>query len=135
MIYDQLIDNVSRRTASWKLSLLSQASRLTLIKSVLTASNIHLLSCISLPKQVCRKIDSRCINFFWGDTENKKHMHLINKDQLFKPISSGGLGIRKTEAINISLLAKQLHGIIMAPPDPLSPPLFKGNMLILMKRV
>lgn len=63
-IYNQVTDNINHRTASWKVRLLSQSSRLTLVKSVLSASNIYLLSCIRLPQFICSKIDNRCIDFF-----------------------------------------------------------------------
>ena len=66
LVYHQILSAIDSRTASWKSKLLSQASRLTLLKSVLAYVNIHILSCFKLPIYVCEQIDSKCLNFFWG---------------------------------------------------------------------
>ena len=107
-VYSQVLNAVSKCTAAWKTQLLSQVSRLMLIKSVLSAANIYQFSCIKFPSYICQKIDSKCIDFFWGSLEDQRKMHLRAKEHLFQPISSGGLGLRSTETVNQSLLAKQL---------------------------
>lgn len=82
-IYNEIVDSVQRRISSWKGKLLSQASRLTLVKFVLSSANIHHLSCFKLPLKYCKVIDSICIDFFWGNNDGKKRMHLIHKEALF----------------------------------------------------
>lgn len=52
IIYDQVLSAISSRTASWKNKLLSQASRLTLVKFVLSAANIYLVTSIRLPQYI-----------------------------------------------------------------------------------
>jgi hypothetical protein len=32
-------------------------------------------------------------NFIWGSTMEKRRMHLVKLDEVFLPISNGGLGI------------------------------------------
>ena len=112
LVYHQVLSAIDSRTASWKSKLLSQASRLTLLKSVLAAVNIHILSCFKLPIYVCEQIDSKCLNFFWGMDGTSKRMHLSNKNQLFLPLNQGGLGLRPMELVNKSLLAKQVWRVI-----------------------
>lgn len=116
-IYDQITTAISVRTASWKERLLSQASTLTLIKSVLSAANIYQLSCIRLPQKVCTQIDSMLADFFWGEHNGGKKMHLLGKANLFRSVRDGGLGLRKTTLVNQSLLAKQLWRIINVTPE------------------
>ena len=119
IIYQHVLNAIDSRTASWKAKLLSQASKLALLKSVLAAVNIHVLSCIKLPQYICDQIDSRCINFFWGIDGSSKRMHLSNKDQLFLPINQGGLGLRPMELVNKSLLAKQVWRVVSADQSSL----------------
>ena len=114
LVYQQVLNAIDSRTSSWKSKLLSQASRLALLKSVLAAVNIHILSCVKLPIYICEQIDSRCLDFFWGFNGSSKRMHLSNRDQLFLPENQGGLGIRPMELVNKSLLAKQVWRIISA---------------------
>ena len=63
IVYEQVLSAIQRRTATWKTQLLSQASRLQLIKSVLSSANIYLLTCILLPDHICHQIDARMVNF------------------------------------------------------------------------
>ena len=53
----------------YKLKLLSQASRLQLIKSVLASVGTHIMSCTILPQHLCTLIDARCTDFFWTPAE------------------------------------------------------------------
>ena len=96
IVYDQVLSNVQRRTATWKNQLLSQASRFQLIRSVLSSANIYLLTCIRLPNHICQQIDALLVNFFWGESDETKKMHLLGKHVLFQRVNSGGLGMRDT---------------------------------------
>lgn len=111
-LYSHALGQIERRTALWQTKLLSQASRLQLIKSVLSSAEIHIMSSIALPQKICDGINSRCINFFWWQSDTSKRMHLVNKETLFSPMEEGGLGIRSASWTNKALLAKQLWRII-----------------------
>lgn len=56
VIYKSLLDAIDKRLASWKISMLSQASRLQLIKSVLSASNLYQLSYVKIPKHILYQV-------------------------------------------------------------------------------
>ena len=101
LVYHQVLSAIDSRTASWKSKLLSQGSRLTLLKSVLAAVNI------------------KCLNFFWGMDDTSKRMLLSNKNHLFLPLNQGGLGLRPIGLVNKSLLAKQVWSIISADQSSL----------------
>lgn len=60
-----------------------------------------------LPINICYRLDRLNRNFLWGhirDTDKK--VHLIGWDDVCKPKSVGGLGIRKAKDNNVANLAK-----------------------------
>lgn len=72
------------------------AGRVELVISTLSAYNIFWTSVFPLPSSVTEMIDKMCQKFIWGDTNEKKRLHLISWDQIFKPRMEGGLGTRST---------------------------------------
>ena len=86
--------------------LFSFAGRCTLIKAVTSAILIYVMQYIKLPSEVCKKLDKIYRDFLWGDTFDKKKMHLVNWDTMCLPKNLGGLGIKKTKKMNEALLAK-----------------------------
>ncbi|KAF3959485.1 hypothetical protein CMV_015706 [Castanea mollissima] len=60
-----------------------------------------------LPQQICKEIDKINRNFFWGDTEACKKIHLKNWSTVTSPKFIGGLGIKRAYAKNLALLANR----------------------------
>ncbi|XP_059440565.1 uncharacterized protein LOC132173020 [Corylus avellana] len=103
----ELKDRILAKISGWKARLLSQAARTTLVKSVANAIPTYLMSLFLLPKSFCASINSSIRKFWWGYPQEKKHcLSLLAWDNICKPKSLGGLGIRSMEAINNSLLAR-----------------------------
>lgn len=50
-------------------------------------------------------------NFLWNDFQDFQKFHLVNWNQVCKPIVSGGLGIQSIHTMNNALLGKwrRLH--------------------------
>ena len=113
--FQDLIDKVSNKLQGWKAKLLSQASRLTLINSVLNSIPIYTFSVFKAPHSICNKLDSIVNAFWWGHDPSHKKLHLTNWDTLTRPRQEGGLGIRKFKLMNTALLAKQYWRICNNP--------------------
>ena len=61
---------------------------------------------------ICKKIDQTIRGFWWGHTLDIRKIHLKKWDGICQAKSHGGLGIRKTEVMNKSLLGKQAWRIL-----------------------
>lgn len=94
--FDSLLSKINNHLVGWRPKLLSQASRLTLIKFVLAADPVYPLSSFWAPKHVTEKIDSKFTNFFWGFNKEAPRMHLMKDDWPSHPKPLGGLGCRRT---------------------------------------
>ena len=77
--------------------------RVTLIKSVLSSIPIYFLSCFHCLKTVLRRIERIQRDFLWNDSIEKKKYHLVEWENVCKPLSQGGLG-SKLLFVNISWL-------------------------------
>ena len=58
-------------------SLLSQASRTCLIKSI--AAGVYLMSSLGYPETVCSKIDALLREFWWGKRDSNRTIYYISK--------------------------------------------------------
>ena len=101
-----IVEKVQKRLAGWKARLLNLAGRVTLIKHVTSSLPVYSMQTVELPISVCDKLDSLNRNFLWGDTVDRKKVHLINWDTVCKSKDMGGLGIRNTRDANLAMLSK-----------------------------
>jgi hypothetical protein len=70
--FQGLIDKVKSKIEGWRAKTLSQASRLTLIKSIAAALPSYAMSTFLLPSSFCSKLDKIFKNFLWGFPALKK---------------------------------------------------------------
>ena len=60
----------------------------------------HTMQCFQRPSSIGKKIDKVNRDFFWKKTGNIKGLPMISWDKIYRPKKSGGLGLRKIEAVN-----------------------------------
>ena len=104
--FNFVAEKIQAKLAGWKSRLLSRAGRLILIKTVAAPIVDYYMQCHTLPVKVCNSIDKKMRNFFWGSTEEKKKMHMVNWHTVTQPKELGGLGLFQTRHRNQALLAK-----------------------------
>lgn len=119
-IFYHIMETLQQKLAGWKTKLISQASRVILIKSVLSSLPVYHLSYFALTEAEAKKCDSIVANFFWGHQDNSNPPHMIAWDKICQPKKLGGLGIRKFKAFNNTLLGRQAWRIIHNPKALLS---------------
>lgn len=104
--FKYLVDRIQSKLAGWQSKFISQAGRVTLIKAVLSSLSIYTASAISVPKSICRQIDSICSNFFWQGLDHIHRKHWISWRRICCPVDQGGLGIRSMEDIQVCFQVK-----------------------------
>lgn len=89
---------------TWGMIWLNLASRVTLIKSILTALPLYQFAAFLAPKSVHKQIELIIRSFLWqgGKPETKK-FSLIKWEQVTSPYEKGGLSIRLPRMMNLAL--------------------------------
>ncbi|KAL0307849.1 UNVERIFIED_CONTAM: hypothetical protein Sangu_3008000 [Sesamum angustifolium] len=96
-----LILKIEARIAGWNQLKLTYAGRTQLIKSVLSSIHQYWCSVFILPKGVIKLIEAKLRNFLWrGGTATGGYK--VAWEQVCKPTSHGGLGIRNIQMKRIN---------------------------------
>ncbi|KAL6199672.1 hypothetical protein ACLB2K_029455 [Fragaria x ananassa] len=114
--YDEILEKIQNKLSGWSSKTLSMAGRLTLVQSVTASIPIYAMQTAKLPLSLCESIDKANRNFLWGDSNEKKKIHLINWESVCKPKHRGGLGSKKTADMNQAMLAKASWRIFQNDP-------------------
>lgn len=113
----ELLEKLKGRLAGWRGRLLSQAGRLTLIKSVISSCPLHSMQVFLWPKQLTTKLDSLTRDFFWGfSSDCGRRLYLRSWSSICCPLTEGGLGLRKFHTINLAFIAKLGWQILTRTP-------------------
>lgn len=78
----------------------------TLSQSHLEGLPSYVMTTSRLPTSVSTKLDQIHRTYFWHQSPDKKSISMISWDRICQPKSMGGLGLRKTPAVNTAFLAK-----------------------------
>ena len=71
--FAEVNEKVQKKMQGWKMKILSQARRTTLIRFVASSIASYIMSSFILPKSVTSKLDSLFCRFQWGVCESKSH--------------------------------------------------------------
>ncbi|KAL0310468.1 UNVERIFIED_CONTAM: hypothetical protein Scaly_2925500 [Sesamum calycinum] len=112
-----LLLKIDARISGWNQLQLTYAGRTQLIKSILSSIHQHWCSVFILPKGVLKAIEAKLRNFLWrGGTATGGYK--VAWEQVCKPISHGGLGIRNIQTMmNNALMSKHLWQILIQKHD------------------
>jgi ribonuclease HI/exonuclease III len=111
--WNQLLEKLKNRIASWGANWLNLAGRIVLLKSVLASVPIYRNSLLLAPGSVVTKLEMLQRKFLWeGGKQTNKRAHLISWDKVSKPLLEGGLSLKNTKLQNLALGAKLLWRII-----------------------
>ncbi|XP_048598085.1 uncharacterized protein LOC125578967 [Brassica napus] len=100
-------EKLQGRLNGWFSKALSQGGKEILIKSIGLALPIFAMSCFKLPKEVCAKLTSAMIEFWWSSGNNRRKISWVAWQKLCRDKEVGCLGFKEVEKFNQALLAKQ----------------------------
>ncbi|CAN1162974.1 Putative ribonuclease H protein At1g65750 [Linum perenne] len=106
MTYQCILDRLDSKLAGWKAKSLSLAGIVTLAHSALGAIPSYFMQISVIPIATCEEIDKRIRDFVWGSSDGERKTHLISWEQICKPKSMGGLGLRLARHLNTTFMAK-----------------------------
>ncbi|XP_071917036.1 uncharacterized protein [Coffea arabica] len=104
--FGEVAQAILQRIMSWKSKLLSSGGKIVLIKHVLSAIPVHLLSAAVLPRLVFDILEKACSNFLWGSSPDKTKFHWIRWSQLCFQVEEGGVGFRRLEDVYTAFSCK-----------------------------
>jgi len=70
------------------------------------------MQCYKLPSRITDQLDSIHREFFWKKFTSEKGLPLVAWDKICRPKVLGGLGLRKSAAVNIACMAKLVWKIL-----------------------
>lgn len=105
--FNGLVEKLKSRLSGWRGKLLSQAGRLTLIKSVVEASTQHSMQAFLWQKNLATQLDRLTRDFFWGfHAGSSHHLYLRSWNHIYQPRLKGGLGLQTFHDINQAFIMK-----------------------------
>jgi len=104
--WQELLEKIRQKLASWTFRSLNLASRLILVKSVLQSMPTYLFSVLGAPKGILKEIRALQRTFLWGKNQEKPKWSLVSWEKLCLPKGQGGLGLRDPDILGSALRAK-----------------------------
>ncbi|XP_074296884.1 uncharacterized protein LOC141627544 [Silene latifolia] len=102
----KLVDKIVAKIRGWGTKHLSYASRLVLVKSVLTQMHSYWARIFLLPKGVIHKVDSICRNYLWAGLDEYMLAPSVAWETCYLPCDNGGLLIINCHLLNIAVFGK-----------------------------
>ena len=102
------------------------AGKEIMLKSVIQAIPLYVMSCFRLPVAICDRMRTTILNHSWGIEDGKKKLHWRSWEWLTTPKVMGGMRFRDMELFNQAMLGKQCWRILTVP-DSLCARVLKGR--------
>jgi hypothetical protein len=104
--FSLLLDRIYVRLNGWKAGLLSQTSKVVLIKALIESLLVYTMSSTFLPKGLIKQITKLIRGFFWNKNGSGRYLALVGWDKITLPKFKGGLGIIDLDCLNEALILK-----------------------------
>lgn len=104
--WDPVIEKTQKRLVMWRSRFIASGGKLTLINSNTGNLPIYFMSLNKMSIAIAKKLEKLQRQFFWGDTIDKRNMHMIKWEDIAQKKSNGGLGVKRLMQQNMTLLAK-----------------------------
>lgn len=126
-VFAFLKDKVRSKLSYWKRRLLPRAGKEIMLKSVLQALPIYFMNLFVLAKVLCRELQQKMSNFWWGKGKNhEKGVNWVSWDRMSRPKQFGGLGFKKLHEFNLVMVGTTAWKLV-SYPDSLVARLIKAK--------
>lgn len=115
--YAPLMNKITRSFQAWSVKLLSFASRLQLLKTVIFGTVSFWTSAIMLPKGCMKNIEALCSRFLWSGNIDKRSIAKVAWSTVCLPKEEGGLGLRSFLTWNQVLCLKFIWILLSKGPS------------------
>lgn len=109
--FEDVLERVSSKLASWKGRLLNKPGRWTLTNAVLNAIPSYGMQVQWLPQTVCDTLDRTSRHLIWKGTGDKG-VHMLRWSAITQPKKLGGLGVCIARHQNTALLGKLVWDVM-----------------------
>lgn len=75
-VFIYVVEEIRRTVENWKAKLLSTAGKEVMIKSIINALPVYVISCFKLPVQICKDIMSTTTHFWWRSEKEWKQKYI-----------------------------------------------------------
>ncbi|CAM8962468.1 unnamed protein product [Rhodiola kirilowii] len=115
-MFRSLLEKIWKKISDWRCKLLSSAGREVLIKAVIQALPVYMMSVYYFPRRVIDEI-AKMISQFWWNKEGRKGTSWVNQKILQEKKYEGGLGFKFKELsiFNEAILMKIAWRMIKKP--------------------
>ncbi|XP_026410996.1 uncharacterized protein LOC113306253 [Papaver somniferum] len=105
-VWDEVIQRMEDKLATWKKKFLNKASRLVLIKSCLAIFHVYFLSLIHMLAEVEKKLTRLMRNFLWDASENRRKMCWVSWLKICRLKHLGDFGVKNLKITSKSFKEK-----------------------------
>ncbi|KAH1194450.1 putative ribonuclease H protein [Glycine max] len=112
MVWEPLINKFKAKLSKWNQKYLSMGGKVTLIKSVLNALPIYLLSFFKIPQRIVDKLVSLQRTFMWGGNQHHNRISWVKWADICTPKIDGGLGIKDLSKFNTTLRGRWIWDLV-----------------------
>ena len=96
-----------KKLEGWKETVLCQARKEVLIKSVVQPIPTYIMGYFLLRVGLCEHIEALISRFWWGDKNGKRKIHWTHWSKLCDSRKDGGMGFWSFKSFNLAILVKQ----------------------------
>lgn len=104
--WDRIIQRIDTKLAGWKATMLSNAGKLLLVKTILQSMAIYCALIFKVPVAISEKIDQICNRFLWTRNSETRKFTLVAWKTVCKSKRLGGLGLRRVKQLSKALRGK-----------------------------